>query len=180
MPRNRSLFSCKQPPQIDIRGWVASHVGLWQKAILHHLICSSHANKSEAEWNKKESTSPPPHYTAHTRSLFAYGKRITTTPLCLLVSLMGEAGEHHSPPGLGSVQVLVNAFEWVFVLLPTPNLLTPIPTGPKGFHLSCFIQAYRFCGEVSSVVVSFGGAFGLNCEFHESCQVIHSVNRLFV
>lgn len=60
---------------------------------------------------KKESTSPPPHYTAHTRSLFAYGKRITTTPLCLLVSLMGEAGEHHSPPVLGSVQVLVNAFE---------------------------------------------------------------------
>lgn len=100
MPRNRSLFSCKQPPQIDIRGWVASHVGLWQKAILHHLICSSHANKSEAEWNKTESTSPPPHYTAHTRSLFAYGKRITTTPLCLLVSLMGEAGEHHSPPAL--------------------------------------------------------------------------------
>lgn len=35
-----------------------------------------------------------------------YGKRITTTPLCLLVSLMGEAGEHHSPPVISLVQVL--------------------------------------------------------------------------
>lgn len=41
------------------------------------------------------------------RALSDYGKRITTTPLCLLVSLMGEAGEHHSPPVISSVQVLM-------------------------------------------------------------------------
>lgn len=39
-------------------------------------------------------------------ALSDYGKRITTTPLCLLVSLMGEAGEHHSPPVISPVQVL--------------------------------------------------------------------------
>lgn len=40
-------------------------------------------------------------------ALSDYGKRITTTPLCLLVSLMGEAGEHHSPPVISPVQVLM-------------------------------------------------------------------------
>lgn len=30
-------------------------------------------------------------------AFWADGKRITTTPLCLLVSLMAGAGEHHSP-----------------------------------------------------------------------------------
>lgn len=156
MPINIALFSCKQPPHIDICGWVASHFGLWQKAILHHLICSSHANKSEAEWNKKESTSPPPHYTAHTRSLFAYGKRITTTPLCLLVSLMGEAGEHHSPPVVGSVQVLMPLREYLSCS-PPPRKLTPIPRGSKLFHLSCLIEPCRFCGEVSTLVVLLRG-----------------------
>lgn len=40
-------------------------------------------------------------------ALSDYGKGITTTPLCLLVSLMGEAGEHHSPPVISPVQVLM-------------------------------------------------------------------------
>lgn len=55
---------------------------------------------------------------AHTRSLVAYGKRITTTPLCLLVGLlMGETGEHHSPSVPSSVQMFM-PFEGAFVLSP--------------------------------------------------------------
>ena len=63
-------FSCK--PLLEwFSGWVVSYFVLRQKAILHHLICSSHANKRRGgELNRTNSTSLPPHYTAHTRSPF--------------------------------------------------------------------------------------------------------------
>jgi len=59
---------------------------------------------------------------------------------------MGEAGEHHSPPVLGSVQVLVNAFEREHLSYSPPqtylhqfpegaNLLTSIPRGGVGNHV---------------------------------------------
>lgn len=63
-------------------------------------------------------------------ALSDYGKRITTTPLCLLVSLMGEAGEHHSPPVISPVQVLMPLRGCVCPsLYPPASKLTPIPRG---------------------------------------------------
>lgn len=96
----------------SVAGWYLT-LCLRQKAILHHLICSSHANKKGRGWGGWGGwigrtrlllllTTLPTH-----GALSDYGKRITTTPLCLLVSLMGEAGEHHSPPVIGPVQVLM-------------------------------------------------------------------------
>lgn len=91
------LFSCKRPQLSNPCGWVALHFGR-KKAILHHFICSSHANKSVSEWNKTGSGHLLLPATLPTHGAFwADGKRITTTPLCLLVSLMAGAGEHHSP-----------------------------------------------------------------------------------
>jgi hypothetical protein len=84
---------------------------------LHHLICSSHANRKKSIGQKEVDFSSPLNC-AHTQSPVAYGKRITTPPLYLLVgSLMGETREHHSlsvPPS--SVQMFVS-FEGAFVQL---------------------------------------------------------------
>lgn len=68
-------------------------------------------------------------------ALFAYSKRITTTPLCLLVSLMGEAGEHHSPSHQPCPSV--NAFERLCVLhyIPLPTNLHLFPED------KCFVKA---------------------------------------
>lgn len=99
-------FSCK-PLLESFSGWVVSYFVLRQKAILHHLICSSHANKRGGNWIGRTRLLLLPTTLPTHGALSDYGKRITTTPLCLLVSLMGEAGEHHSPPVIGPVQVLM-------------------------------------------------------------------------
>lgn len=121
-------FSCK--PLQSFSGWVVFYIVERQKAILHHLICSSHANKREGEWIGRTRLLLLP-TTLPTHGVFSdYGKRITTTPLCLLVSLMGEAGEHHSPPVIGSVQVLMLLRGCVCPsLYPPANGLKPIPWG---------------------------------------------------
>jgi len=49
---------------------------------------------------------------------------------------MGEAGEHHSPPVLGSVQVLVNAFEREHLSYSPPQTyLHQFPEGGWGNHV---------------------------------------------
>lgn len=54
---------------------------------------------------------------AHTQRPVAYGQRITTPPLYLLVgSLMGETREHHSLSVPSSVQMFM-PFEGAFVQL---------------------------------------------------------------
>lgn len=78
-----------------------------KKAILHHLICSSHANRRKNPERNKNNLDFSLLHCPHTELFLLMAKRITTPPLCLLVSLMGDAGEHHSPPqSLYSVQVL--------------------------------------------------------------------------
>ena len=95
---HRGPFSCK-PPLESFSGWVVSHFVLRQKAILHHLICSSHANKKpegragERE-KERERGREREEWIGRTRLLLLpttlpthgalsdYGKRITTTPLC--------------------------------------------------------------------------------------------------
>lgn len=99
-------FSCK-PPLGSFSGWVVSYFVLRQKAILHHLMCSSHANKKGGNWIGRTRLLLLPTTLPTHGALSDYGKRITTTLLCLLVSLMGEAGGHHSPPVIGPVQVLM-------------------------------------------------------------------------
>lgn len=87
--------------------------------------------------NRTNSTSPPPLTTLPTHGAFSdYGKRITTTPLCLLVSLIGEAGKHHPPPPpsvISLVLVLMPFRGCVFSSIPPPptpaSKLTPISRG---------------------------------------------------
>lgn len=96
-------FSCKTTPRII--QWPAGQ----KTAILHHLICSSHANKSVGgEVNRTNSTSPPPHYTAHTQSPFWLWQKNNNNTIVFVGFTNGrEAGEHYSPPVIGSVQVLM-------------------------------------------------------------------------
>ncbi len=103
---------------------------------------------------KRVDISSSPLHCPHTESFCLWQKNNNNTIVFVSFTNGWSWRTSFSP---SSFQVLVNAFEWVFVLLPTPNLLTPIPRGPKWFHWSCLIliQVYRFCGEVSSVVVLF-------------------------
>lgn len=115
------LFSCKKPWSSNLCGWVALHCGR-KKAILHHFICSSHANKSGSEWNKnREWTSPPPRYTAHTRSLLSRWQKNNNNTIVFVSFTNGWSWRTSLSWVLGPGQVLMPWGERL------PRFPTPLP-----------------------------------------------------
>ena len=152
-------FSCK-PLLESFSGWVVSHFVLRQKAILHHLICSSHANK-RGVWgglwgdvgggvNRTNSTSPPPHYTAHTRSPFWLWQKNNNNTIVFVGFANGRSWRTSPPHQIVSpVQVLVPVRGGV-----CPSLYPPSqPTNTYPQWTECFLEA-QCCLHQGSLGVS--------------------------
>lgn len=113
-------------------------ITLWskKKAILHHFICSSHANKSGSEWNKnREWTSPPPRYTAHTRSLLSRWQKNNNNTIVFVSFTNGWSWRTSLSRVLSPGQVLMPWRAFAPTPPPPSQTYTYSPQGTKSVWL---------------------------------------------